>query len=328
MTGGEALLAAETFEGGKPGCVFRTGDSGTGYYRAGYSEQQPVAGTGAENSNEDPGADCSDSGSDYSDWDELDEDDFLPQETESRPEEDRSCIFEDRLDRGTGLKEEANKLLQSGDALRARRVYKRAYYHVDFDELQTWDMQDKHKAMIVDAQLPIVLNMAQASLKLSQAATVKKKLREKEARSCLAYCKKALELREGASCAKAMYRRALALEQLDDMEDAMDAMKQAKVWMHEEGTAPDKMFEKNMKRVKAKAKIEHEHRKTVRVIGGTQRTLFDRLLFGPGSIFTHWLRTATRQVWKGKLPPPMEPEVAEAVRRDTLRSSVVNFASG
>ena len=49
---------------------------------------------------------ASDSGS----WvDSVDEVDFFPQETEARPEEQRACIFEDRLEKAHELKEEANK---------------------------------------------------------------------------------------------------------------------------------------------------------------------------------------------------------------------------
>eukprot|EP01052_Picozoa_sp_SAG31_P028417 SAG31_NODE_2743_length_5152_cov_2.442905_5_plen_55_part_01 len=43
-------------------------------------------------------------------------------------------------------------------------VYKVAYHHADFDELQTFDMMDKHKKMIDNAQLPLILNLAICSL--------------------------------------------------------------------------------------------------------------------------------------------------------------------
>jgi hypothetical protein len=42
---------------------------------------------------------------------------------------------------GAELKGEANATLARGEYKAAQRTYKRAYYHVDFDELQTFDMQ-------------------------------------------------------------------------------------------------------------------------------------------------------------------------------------------
>ena len=62
--------------------------------------------------------------------------------------------------------------LKDGDAYTARRTYKRAFYHADFDEMQTWDMQDHHKAIIDNVQLPIILNLAQVICLLPSAISL------------------------------------------------------------------------------------------------------------------------------------------------------------
>ena len=80
--------------------------------------------------------------------------------------------------------------------------------------------QDKHKVMIEEAQLPILLNLAQASLKLATAAAAAvtgmagegevnekamkkvRKQKEKEAKSCITYCNQAMKAEEarGRNC--------------------------------------------------------------------------------------------------------------------------------
>lgn len=179
---------------------------------------------------------ASDGSSDESDdsWDEMDYDDrdFLPQETEACPEENRAYVFEDRLERAEELRVEANALMKKLEFVAARLTYRRAYYHVDFDELQTFDMQDKHLKMIDDVKLPILLNLAQATLKIAAeyaAMDGKQKSRERSAKSVMVYCNAALKI--APDNAKALYRKGLAYEQLGDFEDAYDWLKRARTAM-------------------------------------------------------------------------------------------------
>lgn len=220
----------------------------------------------------------------YSSSDDEDDDgldyatrDFLPQETEACPEEDRSYVFEDRLERAEQIKDEANELMKAQSYKEARLAYRRAYYHVDFDEMQTFDMQEKHLKMISDAKLPILLNLTQAAVKLAEEANAtdgQQKAKEILAKSALSYCKEALKIDPGN--AKALYRKGLAYEVLGDNEDAHDWLKRAKTAMGEKADS-DRGFKVSMKRVAKKAKEEREEAK---------------------------------KVWKGKLPP-VEPKTEE-----------------
>ena len=174
-------------------------------------------------------SDDSDDGSDDLDYNDRD---FLPQETDACPEENRAYVFEDRLERAEQLRTEANALMKKLDYAAARLTYRRAYYHVDFDELQTFDMQDKHKKMIDDAKLPILLNLAQATLKLAAEYAEtdgKQKSKERAAKSVMVYCNAALKI--APDHAKALYRKGLAYEQLSDFEDAYDWLKRARTAM-------------------------------------------------------------------------------------------------
>jgi hypothetical protein len=180
-----------------------------------------------------PGGDSSDDESDDSlDYMDYDDRDFLPQETEACPEEKRAYVFEDRLERAEELRAEANALMKQLEFKSARLTYRRAYYHVDFDELQTFDMQDKHLKMIDDAKLPILLNLAQATLKIAaQYAETdgKQKSKQRSAKSVMVYCNAALKI--APEHAKALYRKGLAYEQLSDFEDAYDWLKRARTAM-------------------------------------------------------------------------------------------------
>jgi FKBP-type peptidyl-prolyl cis-trans isomerase len=174
-------------------------------------------------------SDDSDDGSDDMDYADRD---FLPQETDACPEEKRAYVFEDRLERAEQLRTEANALMKKLDYAAARLTYRRAYYHVDFDELQTFDMQDKHKKMIDDAKLPILLNLAQATLKLAAEYAETdghQKSKERSAKSVMVYCNAALKI--APDHAKALYRKGLAYEQLSDFEDAYDWLKRARTAM-------------------------------------------------------------------------------------------------
>lgn len=189
-----------------------------------------------------PGDSDSDDSDDSNDsWDYMDYDDrdFLPQETEACPEEKRAYVFEDRLERAEELRVEANALMEKQDYKPARLTYRRAYYHVDFDELQTFDMQDKHLKMIDDAKLPILLNLAQATLKIAaQYAETdgKQKSKERSAKSVMVYCNAALKI--APDHAKALYRKGLAYEQLSDFEDAYDWLKRARTVMGDTAKVP------------------------------------------------------------------------------------------
>ena len=112
--------------------------------------------------------------------------DFLPQETLRRTgdssyervapsdnwagdePEVRSDFFEHRLERAAELKEEANALFKGGDFAEAKRIYRRAFHHIDYTDLERLQFAEHHSKMIDDGQLPILLNLAQSALKLAE----------------------------------------------------------------------------------------------------------------------------------------------------------------
>ena len=213
------------------------------------------------------------SDSEDSEWGDHDysKKDFLPQESEKVPEENRGYVFEDRLERSAELKDEAKKLMEAGDYAEARQTYKRAYFHADFDELQTWDMQEKHTKMITDVKLPILLNLALATIKLAAEAKSAGETKDQRAsaKSAMNYVNEALKLEPENT--KALYRKGLAYEQLGDFEDAWDWLKKARAKMEGGSTAP---LDHNCRRVRKLAKEERDEKK---------------------------------KVWKGKLPPVVPP---------------------
>lgn len=114
---------------------------------------------------------------------EGDEDpDFLPQESlrqtgattyekvGGHAAEERSDIFEVRLQRAGELKDEATEKFKSGDFAAAKQTYRRAFHHVDYSDLERLQFAEHHSKMIDDTQKPILLNLAQTALKLAEEA--------------------------------------------------------------------------------------------------------------------------------------------------------------
>lgn len=84
--------------------------------------------------------------------------------------EERSDIFEERLQRAAELKEEATMKYRSGDFATSKKIYRRAFHHVDYSDLERLQFAEHHAKMIDDAQAPILLNLAQTALKLAEEA--------------------------------------------------------------------------------------------------------------------------------------------------------------
>ena len=132
-------------------------------------------------------------------------------------------------------------------------------------------MQEKHTKMITDVKLPILLNLALATIKLAAEAKSAGETKDQRAsaKSAMNYVNEALKLEPENT--KALYRKGLAYEQLGDFEDAWDWLKKARAKMEGGSTAP---LDHNCRRVRKLAKEEREEKK---------------------------------KVWKGKLPPVVPP---------------------
>ena len=221
--------------------------------------------------------------------DELDDDPiFLPQERLEQstlgdgawqrvgvPEsgEERSDIFEERLARAGELKAEATTQLKAGRYALAKQVYRRAFHHADYNELERMQFAPQHEKMINDTQVPILLNLAQTTLKLSEKATAERAadapLRsDKQLRACIAYCREVLKLEPDN--VKALYRRALARERSGDSEDAVPDLRRARTLILQQHPhqkeAPEaelKAVLKALRRVTEQARVERRERASV-----------------------------------------------------------------
>ena len=111
-----------------------------------------------------------------------DDPDFLPQESLRQtgatayekvggaPAEERSDIFEERLRRAAELKDEATEEFKRGNFAAAKKAYRRAFHHADYNDLERLQFAEHHAKMIDDIQKPILLNLAQTALKLAEEA--------------------------------------------------------------------------------------------------------------------------------------------------------------
>ena len=84
--------------------------------------------------------------------------------------EERSFIFERRLERAVQLKEVGNGHFRAAEWDAALRRYKKALYHSECDQLQTMDLMDHHREQLFDVQVPVKLNLAACLLKIAEAA--------------------------------------------------------------------------------------------------------------------------------------------------------------
>ena len=118
-----------------------------------------------------------------------------------------SCIFEERLERSVYYKTLGNDLLHKKEVRRARAHYLRAHHHVDFDELVlTFELDPRHVEDVHAHKIPVLLNVAQCCVLLGEPEKV------------VEWTTKVLEI--DAANVKALYRRATAYMQLNDLEKA------------------------------------------------------------------------------------------------------------
>ncbi|KAL4155752.1 hypothetical protein PRNP1_007854 [Phytophthora ramorum] len=75
--------------------------------------------------------------------------------------DERSCIFETRIERADMCRQRGSAHFKAGDVNQALEWYQRALYHVDFDE-GTWHFEftAKNRADVNVVRLPVYLNLA------------------------------------------------------------------------------------------------------------------------------------------------------------------------
>ncbi|GLE10715.1 hypothetical protein PINS_up022932 [Pythium insidiosum] len=79
--------------------------------------------------------------------------------------DERSCIFETRVERAAKCRDRGSAQFKAKDVARAIQWYERALFHVDFDE-GTWffEFMDKHRDAVNEVRLPVHLNLAMCYL--------------------------------------------------------------------------------------------------------------------------------------------------------------------
>lgn len=104
-------------------------------------------------------------------------------------DEERSYIFEERLERGRELRTEGNQMFSAGDLDAALLLYRRARFHAEFEEMSyNFELQDEHRLMVDEVLLqmlavtqplkneqvlhPIMLNLAAVYLRQQELGQV------------------------------------------------------------------------------------------------------------------------------------------------------------
>jgi len=82
--------------------------------------------------------------------------------------EERSYIFESRLESAANHKAIGNDHFKSSEWELALRRYKRAIYESHFDEMQMYDLMDHHKETAWDIQVPCKLNLAACIVRMTE----------------------------------------------------------------------------------------------------------------------------------------------------------------
>ena len=82
--------------------------------------------------------------------------------------EDRGYIFEERLEKATEMKNIGNEHFRASEWDLALRRYKRALYHSHIDEMQMFDLGEKHKADVHAVWVPCKLNLAFCIVRMTE----------------------------------------------------------------------------------------------------------------------------------------------------------------
>uniref|UniRef100_A0A7S2SNF2 Uncharacterized protein n=1 Tax=Mucochytrium quahogii TaxID=96639 RepID=A0A7S2SNF2_9STRA len=152
--------------------------------------------------------------------------------------EERSAIFETRLDLAKKYKEEGNVLYKEGRSGDALKVYAKGLYQSEFDEMQwNFELLNPHREMVVAVRVPLLLNSAACALKLKNGDQV------------VEFCEQVFKLEPDNL--KALYRRGQAYVLLSKLEKAKeDFTKVAKAEPN------DKVVRKNLNDVSNRLKRE------------------------------------------------------------------------
>ena len=83
--------------------------------------------------------------------------------------DERSFIFEERLATGLIHKDAGNAHFHKEEWGQALRRYERAMYHANLDQMQQFDLLDRHKELLSEAINPVKLNYVACVLKVREA---------------------------------------------------------------------------------------------------------------------------------------------------------------
>jgi tetratricopeptide (TPR) repeat protein len=130
------------------------------------------------------------------------------------PPEERSHVFETRVERATELWETGKLKFRQNEIASAMKDFETGLYHLDFDELSyNFELLDQHRAAVEKVRIPLWLNVAACLI------------REKRPKEAIEYCDKVLK--EERSHVKALFRRGRAREEIGDYELALTDFQKA-----------------------------------------------------------------------------------------------------
>ena len=139
------------------------------------------------------------------------------EEEEEAVAEEKSAIFETRVETAEARKAEGNVAFKSQDWEAALKAYRSGLYHVEFDEMSfNFELMDDHREMVNAVRLPLLLNAAACSLKLATDKSIAK---------ALEFCEEALKIEQQNP--KALFRKGQALLKQEKVEKAVEALKGA-----------------------------------------------------------------------------------------------------
>mmetsp|Transcript_17099 Transcript_17099/g.28625 ORF Transcript_17099/g.28625 Transcript_17099/m.28625 type:complete len:328 (-) Transcript_17099:195-1178(-) len=159
----------------------------------------------------------------------------ITEEDEAKEEwqlDEKSYIFEERLEKGEQHKAAGNEHFKRGEWRIALKRYERALFHAGMDEMQMHDLMDKHRDMAHAVMTPIKLNYVACVLKLREAGLPANPLKvdgEEEWANVLDYCEHLLSdvIKAEPKCSKAYFRRGQVLMERGDLPASKVALLEA-----------------------------------------------------------------------------------------------------
>ena len=129
-------------------------------------------------------------------------------------QEKRSDIFEVRIETAKEFKDKGNESYKENDLFNAEYFYHMGLYHINFDSLQwNFELMDNHRDSVLEAKIPICLNLAAVRIKLKNYV------------KAIDLCNEVIK--DDKKNVKAYFRKAQAQKELKNYDNALESITKA-----------------------------------------------------------------------------------------------------